>query len=57
MQEKLENIHTMSQGPPSPGFRYLNLENWDFLRKDSQDFKNSFQSEFLEIPRKTGEQN
>ena len=40
----------MSQDPPNPGFRYLNLENWDFLKKDSQDFKNSFQFGFLWIP-------
>ena len=52
-----KNIPNMSQGPPNPGFRYLILENWDFLKKDSQDFKNSFQSEFLWIPSKTGEQN
>ena len=52
-----KDIPNMSQGPPNPGFRYLNLENWDFLKKDSQDFKNSFQSEFLWIPSKTGEQN
>ena len=52
-----KNIPNMSQGPPNPGFRYLILENWDFLKKDSQDFKNSFQSEFLLIPSETGEQN
>ena len=52
-----KNIPNMSQGPPNPGFRYLNLENWDFLKKDSQDFKNSFQFEFLWNPSKTGEQN
>ena len=44
-----KNIPNMSQGPPNPGFRYLNLENWDFLKKDSQDFKNSFQFGFLSI--------
>ena len=33
-------------------------QNWkDFLKKESQDFKNSFQSEYLWIPSKTGEQN
>ena len=52
-----KNIPNMSQDPPNPGFRYLNLENWDFLKKDSQDFKNSFQFGFLWIPSKTGEQN
>ena len=52
-----KNIPNMSQGPPNPGFRYLNLENWDFLKKDSKDFNNSFQSEFLWIPSNTGEQN
>ena len=41
----------------NPGFRYLILENWDFLKKDSQNFKNSFQFGFLWIPSKTGEQN
>ena len=48
-----KNIPSMSQGPPNPGFRYLILENWDFLKKDLQDFKNSFQFEFLWIPSKT----
>ena len=52
-----KNIPIMSQGPPNPGFRYLILENWDFLKKDSQDFKNSFWFGFLWILSKTGEQN
>ena len=51
------NIANMSQGPPNPGFRSVKVENWDFLKKDSQDFKNSFQFGFLWIPSKTGEQN
>jgi len=42
-----KNIPNMSQDPPNPGFMYLNLENWDFLKKDSQDFKNSCQFGFL----------
>ena len=37
-----KNISNMSQGPPNPGFRSVKLENWDFLKKDSQDYKNSF---------------
>ena len=37
-----KNIPNMSQGPPNPGFRYFILENWDFFKKDSQDFKNYF---------------
>ena len=52
-----KNIRNMSQGPPNPGFRSVRVENWDFLKKDSQDFKNSFQFGFLWIPSKTGEQN
>ena len=52
-----ENIPNMSQGPPNPGFRSVKVENWDFLKKDSQDFKNSFQLGFLWIPSKTGKQN
>ena len=52
-----KNIPNMSQGQPNPGFRYLILVNWDFLKKDSQDFKNSFLFGFLWIPSKTGEQN
>ena len=50
-------IANVSQGPPNPGFRSVEVEIWDFLKKDSQDFKNSFQSWFLLIPNKTGEQN
>ena len=37
----------MSQGPPNPGFRAVRVEKWDFLKKDSQDFKNSFKFGFL----------
>jgi hypothetical protein len=47
-----KNILNLSQGPLNPG-----LENWDFLKKDSQDFKNSFQFRFMWIPNMTGEQN
>ena len=32
----------MYQGPPNPGFRSVKVENWDFLKKDSQVFKNFF---------------
>ena len=38
-QKKIPN---MSQGPPNPGFMSVRVENWDFLKKDSQDFKKSF---------------
>ena len=31
----------MSQGPPNPGFRSVKVQTEDFLKKDSQDFKNS----------------
>ena len=36
-----KNIHNLSQGLPNPGFRSVRVENWYFLKKDSQDFKNS----------------
>ena len=52
-----KNICNMSQGPPNRGFRSVKLENWDFLKKDSQDFKNSFQFRFLWILSKPGKQN
>ena len=42
-----KNIPNMSQGPPNPGFRSAKVENGDFLQKDTQDFKNSFQVGFL----------
>ena len=45
--EYTKNIANMSKGPPNPGFRSVKVENWDFLKKDSQDFKNSFQFRFL----------
>jgi hypothetical protein len=52
-----KNIPNMSQGPQKSEFRSFRVENWDYLKKDSQDFKNSFQFEFLWIPSKTGMQN
>ena len=52
-----KNISNMCQGPRNPGFRSVRVQNWDFLKKDSQDFKNSFQFGFLWIPSKTGKQN
>ena len=52
-----KNIPNMPQGHPNPRLRSVKVENWDFLKKDSQDFKNSFQFGFLGIPSKTGEQN
>ena len=36
-----KNISNMSHGPPNPGLRPVRVENWDFLKKDSQDVKNS----------------
>ena len=44
------NIAKKSQGLPNPWFRSVKVENWDFLKKDSQDFKNSFQFRFPWIP-------
>ena len=52
-----KNIFNLFQGSPNPGFRSVRVENWDFLKKDSHDFKNSFQFGFLWIPNKTGGQN
>ena len=37
------NINNMSQGQPNPGFRSVKAQTEDFLKKDSQHFKNSFQ--------------
>ena len=34
-----KNVPNMFQDPPNPGFRYLILENWDFLKKDSVEMK------------------
>ena len=34
---------------PNPGFRSVREENWDFLKKNPQDFKKYFQSGFLWI--------
>jgi hypothetical protein len=42
-----KSIPNMSQGPLNPGFRVVRVENGDFLKKDSQDFKKYFQSGFL----------
>ena len=49
-----KNIPNMSQGPPNPGFRYLILENWDFLKKDSVELKFFLWFRFLWIPRRPG---
>ena len=51
-----KNIHNIFQGPSNPGFRSVRVENWDFLKKDLQDFK-KFQLGFLMNPSKTGKQN
>ena len=45
------------QGLSNPGFRSVKVQTETFLKKDSQDFKNSFQFRFLWIPSKTGGQN
>ena len=37
----------MPQGPLNPGFMQEKVKKGDFLKKDSQDFKSSFQCEFL----------
>ena len=34
-------ISNMSQALPNPEFSTVRLENGDYLKKDSQDFKNS----------------
>ena len=52
-----KNIPNMSQGPPNPGFRSVRVENLDFLKKDLQDSKNSFQFGSLWVPSKSGKQN
>ena len=49
--------NNMSQGLLNSGSRSVSVENWDLLKKDSQDFKNSFQFGFLWLPSKTGMQN
>ena len=51
-----KNIHNFFQGLPNPGFRSVKVQTETFLKKDSWDFKNSFQFRFLGIPSKTGEQ-
>ena len=48
-----KKIYNMSYGLPILGFRSVRVENWDFLKKESQNFKTSFQFEFLWIPSKT----
>ena len=52
-----KNIHNFFQGPSNQGFRSVKVQIEIFLKKDSWDFKNSFQFRFLWIPIKTGEQN
>ena len=52
-----ENIHNFFQGPANLGFRSVKVQTETFLKKDSRDFKNSFQFKFPWIPSKTGEQN
>ena len=41
-----KNIHNLFQSPPNLGFRSVKVQTETFLKKDSQDFKNSFQSGF-----------
>ena len=38
-----KNIHNLYQGPSNPGFRSVKVQTETFLKKDSRDFKNSFQ--------------
>ena len=52
-----KNIQNLSQGLSNPGFRSVKVQTEDFLKKDSQHFKNHFQFGFLWIPRKPGKQN
>ena len=52
-----KKYHNFFQGPSNPGFRSVKVQTETFLKKDSQDFKNSFQFRFLWIPSKPGEQN
>ena len=52
-----KGIHNFVQGQPNLGFRLVKVQTETFLKKDLQDFKNSFQFGFLCIPGKTGEQN
>ena len=47
-----ENIRNMSQGLPNPGFRSVKIKTEDFIKKDSQYFKYSFQVGFWWIPSK-----
>ena len=35
------NIANMPQGLPNPEFKSVKAENWDFLKKGSQNVKNS----------------
>ena len=34
-----KHVANISKGPPNPGYSSVKVENWDFLKKDSQDFK------------------
>ena len=47
-------ISNMSQGLPNSEFRSIRVVNRDYLKKDSQDFKNSLQFGFLWISSKPG---
>ena len=42
-----KNIHNFFQGLSNPGFRSVKVQTETFLKKDSRDFKNSFQFRFL----------
>ena len=52
-----KNIPNILQGQLNSGFMSVRVDNWNFLKNDSNDFKNSFQFGFLWLPSKTGEQN
>jgi hypothetical protein len=42
-----KNIHNLFQDPTNPGFRSVKVQTETFLKKDSQDLKNSFYLGFL----------
>ena len=51
------NIRNMSEGLQNPGFKSVKSHTVDFLKKDLQHFKNSFQFGFLWSLSKPGKQN
>ena len=47
-------IHNLSQAPSKCLFKWIKVDKWDYFKNPSQEFKKSFCSGFLWIPRKTG---